>query len=126
MGDRLIVAVSTDDFNEKKGKKTVVPYADRSEIVKAIRFVDRVIPERSWEQKIDDIKKYGVSVFAIGDDWAGKFDHLKEYCEVFYLPRTEGISSTDMKRLLQILDQSHIKDLKLALDLISSIVERFQ
>ena len=66
-------------------------------IVEAIKYVDKVIPENSWEQKVDDIKKYNVDVFVMGDDWRGKFDDLKEYCEVVYLPRTEGISTTQIK-----------------------------
>lgn len=100
LGDYLIVAVSTDEFNQQKGKKTLIPYEQRIEIVKAIRYVDLVIPEYSWEQKIDDIKKYKVDIFVIGEDWKGKFDFLKEYCEVIYLPRTKGISTTDLKKSL--------------------------
>ncbi len=100
LGDYLIVAVSTDEFNEKKGKKTLIPYEQRAEIVKAIKYVDLVIPETCWEQKVDDIKKYNVDVFVIGEDWKGKFDYLKEYCEVVYLPRTKGISTTQLKKSL--------------------------
>lgn len=126
LGDYLIVAVSTDEFNAAKGKQTIVPFADRIEIVKNIKFVDLAIPESSWDQKARDCEKYGVSVFGMGHDWEGKFDELKQHCEVVYLPRTNGVSSTDMKRLLQVLDRSHVKDLKHALDLISSIVDRFE
>ena len=90
LGDELIVAVSTDEFNEIKGKKTIIPYAQRANIVEAIRYVDRVIPEESWEQKVTDILKYNVDVFAMGHDWEGKFDELKEYCEVKYLPRNSS------------------------------------
>ncbi len=100
MGDELIVAVSTDEFNTLKGKKTLIPFEQRSEIVESIKYVDRVIPENSWEQKIEDIKTYHVDVFAIGEDWKGEFDFLKEYCEVVYLPRTEGISTTKLKKSL--------------------------
>lgn len=125
LGDYLIVAVSTDEFNAAKGKQTIVPFADRIEIVKNIKFVDLAIPESSWDQKARDCEKYGVSVFGMGHDWEGKFDELKQYCEVVYLPRTNGVSSTDMKRLLQVLDRTHISDLKKALDIISSIVDRF-
>ncbi|QCI29080.1 glycerol-3-phosphate cytidylyltransferase [Caminibacter pacificus] len=100
IGDRLIVAVSTDEFNEIKGKKTIIPYEERAEIVANIKGVDLVIPEVSWEQKIEDIKKYNVDIFAIGDDWKGKFDFLKDYCEVIYLPRTHGISTTQIKQKL--------------------------
>lgn len=126
MGDRLIVGVSTDQFNESKGKQTIVGFEDRAAIVSSLQCVDFVIPEASWDQKVLDIKKHDVSVFGIGDDWSGQFDHLKAHCEVVYLSRTEGVSSTNLKRLLQVLDKSHIADLKTALDLISSIVERFE
>ncbi len=100
MADELIVAVSTDEFNKGKGKKVMIPYEQRAEIVGNIKCVDRVIPEESWEQKVDDIKKYSVDIFAIGDDWEGKFDFLKEYCEVVYLPRTKDISTTQLKKSL--------------------------
>ena len=70
---------------------------DRMAIVEAIRYVDKVIPETCWEQKVEDVQKYNVDVFVMGDDWKGKFDFLKEYCEVVYLPRTEGISTTQLK-----------------------------
>lgn len=100
LGDRLIVGVSTDEFNSIKGKKTLIPYEQRAEIVRAIKGVDLVIPENSWEQKPQDIKDHDVDAFAMGDDWAEKFDFLKEYCEVIYLPRTEDISSTELKKAL--------------------------
>lgn len=100
LGDRVIVAISTDEFNELKGKKTLIPYAQRHEIVSALRYVDLVIPEVSWEQKLSDVQAYSVDVFAIGDDWSGKFDYLKEHCEVTYLPRTAGISSSALKLAL--------------------------
>ena len=100
MSTRLIIAVSNDAFNEIKGKKTVIPYADRAEIVSNIKGVDLVIPESHWEQKIEDVQKYDVDTFAMGDDWEGKFDFLKEYCKVCYLPRTQGISTTQLKNRL--------------------------
>lgn len=100
MGDRLIVAVSTDEFNEGKGKKVLIPYSQRAAIVAAIDCVDLVIPETCWEQKLTDIKKYGVNIFAIGEDWSGKFDELKKYCDVVYLPRTKDISTTELKKSL--------------------------
>jgi len=97
-GDYLIVALSTDEFNAIKGKKAYYPYEHRKAILESIRYVDLVIPERSWEQKIEDVQKYDVDVFVMGDDWEGKFDFLKEYCEVIYLPRTVGISTTKIKQ----------------------------
>ena len=107
LGDKLIIAVSTDEFNELKGKKTIIPFDQRAEIVENIKGVDLVIPEKSWEQKIEDIKKYNVDIFAIGDDWKGKFDFLKDYCEVIYLPRTESISTTEIKQY--IATSKHLK-----------------
>ena len=97
LGDRLVVGVSTDEFNALKGKRSVVPFAHRSDIVRSIRFVDEVIGESAWEQKESDIKVLGVDVFTMGDDWYGKFDFLKPLVEVVYLPRTDGVSSTQLK-----------------------------
>lgn len=125
LGDKLIVGVSTDEFNALKGKKTVIPFADRAHIVENIKFVDLVIPEQNWEQKVTDIAKHKVDIFAMGSDWTGKFDELKKHCEVVYLPRTEGVSSTLLKDKLKLFDKAHIEELKQAVEIISSIVERF-
>ena len=100
LGERVIVAVSTDEFNALKGKKALVPYEERREIIEAIQYVDLVIPEYSWEQKEKDIADYTVDLFVIGDDWAGKFDYLKSHCQVFYIDRTQGVSSSAIKRAL--------------------------
>jgi glycerol-3-phosphate cytidylyltransferase len=100
LGDRLIVAVSTDEFNETKGKKTLIPYDQRASIVAALRQVDLVIPEKNWDQKILDIRNYEVDIFAMGDDWKGKFDFLADHCQVMYLTRTQDISTTKLKRSL--------------------------
>ena len=97
LGDYLIVAISTDEFNLLKGKKCYFSYEERKKIVEAIRYVDLVIPEKNWEQKIGNIKKYDIDIFVIGDDWEGKFDFLKSECDVVYLPRTDGISTTKIK-----------------------------
>jgi glycerol-3-phosphate cytidylyltransferase len=97
MGDYLIVGVSTDEFNARKGKRAIMSFEDRCEVVRSVRHVDLVIPENDWSQKIDDVLRYKVDVFAIGDDWAGKFDELKAFCEVVYLPRTVGVSSTMLR-----------------------------
>ena len=96
----LTVAISTDEFNLLKGKKTLIPFEQRKEIVENIRFVDRVIGEESWEQKVEDVKKYNIDTFAIGKDWEGKFDFLKDHCNVVYLDRTENISTTKLKKAL--------------------------
>jgi glycerol-3-phosphate cytidylyltransferase len=100
LGDYLIVALSTDEFNKLKNKKAYHDYEHRKVILEAIRYVDKVIPERTWEQKSDDILNYGVNTFVIGDDWKGKFDYLKSLCDVIYLPRTVGISTTKIKNNL--------------------------
>lgn len=98
LGDYLVVAVSTDEFNAIKGKKCYFSYEERAKMVEAIRYVDLVIPEETWEQKVKDIENYHIDVFVMGDDWKGKFDELKEYCEVVYLPRTPEISTTKIKK----------------------------
>ena len=97
MGDYLVVGLSTEEFNEIKGKPAYYTYEERKFILESIRYVDEVIPERNWEQKTDDVINHGISVFVIGDDWKGKFDFLKAHCEVVYLARTEGISTTKVK-----------------------------
>jgi len=103
MGDELIVAVSTDEFNKEKGKKVIIPFEQRAEIVSNIKCVDLVIPEVSWDQKDQDVKKFNIDIFAMGNDWEGQFDYLKEYCEVIYLNRTNGISTTNLKESLNTL-----------------------
>lgn len=100
LGDYLIVGISTDEFNHEKGKSSIFPYIHRKEILESIRFVDLVIPENTWDQKIQNIIDLRVDTFVMGDDWTGKFDFLKEYCEVIYLPRTENISTTELKQII--------------------------
>jgi glycerol-3-phosphate cytidylyltransferase len=97
MGDYLIVGLSTDDFNELKGKITKFSYWKRKEWLESIKYVDLIIPEEKWEQKITDIENYNVDIFVIGNDWKGKFDYLP--CKVIYLDRTKGISTTQIKQL---------------------------
>lgn len=99
LGDYLIVALSTEEFNELKGKKTYHNYQTRKMMLEAIRYVDLVIPEENWEQKINDIKKYNIDIVVMGSDWAGsdRFEYLKDYCNLVYLDRTEGISTTKIK-----------------------------
>ena len=96
MGDRLIVGVSTDEFNSIKHKSSFLAYEDRKKMVEAIKYVDLVIPEKNWDQKIDDIKKYNVDTLVMGDDWKGsdKFEYLKDYCNVVFLPKLPELSST--------------------------------
>lgn len=102
LGDYLIVALSTDEFNwSQKQKKSYFPYEQRKKLLEAIRYVDLVIPEESWEQKISDVREFRIDTFVMGNDWAGKFDFLKEYCDVVYLPRTPEISTTQIKQELK-------------------------
>ncbi len=98
-GDYLIVALSTDEFNSSKGKKSYFSFEERKEILEAIKYVDLVIPEESWEQKVDDVINYEIDEVVMGSDWEGsdRFEYLKEYCDVVYLDRTEGISTTKVK-----------------------------
>lgn len=101
LGDYLIVALSTDEFNATKGKRAAFGYEERKEDLEALRFVDLVIPEQNWEQKIQDVKDYHVDIFAMGDDWRGEFDFLKPHCEVVYFPRTPAISSTQIRAAMK-------------------------
>jgi len=97
-GDYLIVALSDDEFNKnQKSKETYFSYDERKQHLEAIRYVDLVIPEKTWNQKIHDIHLYQVDVFCMGDDWEGKFDFLKDYCEVVYFNRTVEISTSQIK-----------------------------
>lgn len=100
LGDYLVVAISTDEFNNLKGKESFFSYEERKLMLEAIKYVDEVIPEETWEQKINDVLNHKINVFTIGDDWEGKFDFLKEYCEVVYLSRTPNISTTEIKEAL--------------------------
>ncbi len=103
LGDYLVVAISTDEFNALKDKKAYHSFENRKAILESIKYVDKVIPENTWEQKKEDIIRENIDIFVMGDDWAGKFDDLKEYCEVVYLPRTDGISTSKIKNdLLQV------------------------
>lgn len=103
LGDYLIVALSTDEFNEQKGKHCFYPYETRKEMLESIRYVDLVIPEYSWDQKASDVEDYKVDVVVMGGDWAGspRFEYLRDKCELVYLDRTEGISTTDVKARLK-------------------------
>ena len=100
LGDYLIVGLSSDEFNQIKNKKSYYTYEQRKIILESCRYVDLVIPEYNWEQKTYDIQTYNVDIFVMGDDWEGKFDFLKKYCEVIYLPRTPNVSSRQTKKYL--------------------------
>lgn len=100
LGDYLIVGLSTDEFNQIKGKKSLYNYEQRKKILESLRFVDLVIPEKNWEQKEKDIVDYSVDIFVMGSDWVNKFDNLSKFCEVIYLPRTSGVCSTETKKYI--------------------------
>lgn len=104
-GDYLIVALSTDEFNWKeKNKKCYFSYEKRKKLLESIRYVDLVIPEERWDQKVSDVKLYHIDTFIMGDDWVNKFDFLSEETnvEVLYLPRTPEISTTQIKNDLKV------------------------
>lgn len=122
LGDRLVVGVSTDEFNAGKGKTSVMPYAHRSEIVRAVRYVDDIFPESSWDQKRADIQRERAGIFAMGDDWVGKFDDLGDVCEVVYLPRTRDVSSTEVRQLLHGLQEERVMELRRATEHVLALV----
>lgn len=99
LGDVLVVGLSTDEFNREKGKRSYFTFGERYKLLQLVPSIDLIIPESSWEQKIDDINKYNIDIFVMGSDWTGKFDYLKDYCEVVYLPRTDNISSSQIKEV---------------------------
>ena len=99
LGDYLVVVLSTDEFNwNENQKKCYFSQEDRKKMLEAIRYVDLVVPEENWDQKRSDVQKYNIDTFVMGDDWKGKFDFLKDLCEVVYLPRTPDISTTQIKK----------------------------
>lgn len=120
---KVIVAISTDEFNLEKGKKAIIPFAQRKEIVESIKYVDLVIPEKSWEQKFEDVKKYNVDLFVMGKDWEGKFDFLKEICEVKYLCRTENVSTSELKKNLSKFLSIEVDDIKQVIDILHSLMK---
>lgn len=123
LGDRLVVGVSTDEFNATKGKKTVIPFDQRVEILSAIKHVDEVFAERDWSQKREDIRRYQANIFAMGDDWAGRFDELSDQVNVVYLPRTTGISTTDLKALITTLEREKVDAVRHALSNVSRLLD---
>jgi len=114
LGDYLIVGLSTDEFNKLKNKDYFLPYKQRKAILEAIKYVDKIIPEKNWEQKISDVKKYNIDIFVMGDDWKRKFDELNKYCKVVYLKRTPNISTTFLKNDIvnKISSKNHDKKTK--------------
>ena len=126
LGDRLCVGVSSDAFNSTKGKRCIMPYDNRAAIVRAMRCVDEVFPEHHWEQKREDIDRCGADVLVMGDDWTGKFDDLKDVCDVQYLPRTEGISTTDIKKTLSAFRGDKLDELRKGIEGLQSIIKQLE
>lgn len=112
MGDKLVVGLSTDSFNQLKGKNVVIPFADRKEVLLSCRYVDGVFEEDCWEQKRDDLIRENADIFAIGDDWAGKFDDLEDIVKVLYLPRTKDISTTELKTVMREINEEKVREAK--------------
>jgi glycerol-3-phosphate cytidylyltransferase len=115
LGGRLLVGISSDEFNKVKGKSSFYSYEERAEIVLSSKYVDEVFPENNWKQKRMDILKYKADIFSIGDDWIGKFDELKDICEVIYLPRTEDISTTEIKSKLSKINFNDLEKVERSL-----------
>lgn len=120
LGDSLVVGISTDEFNAVKGKKTIIDFAHRLEIVQSLRCVDKVFPETCWEQKRTDIARFKAGALVMGHDWNGKFDFLKNQCEVVYLPRTRGISTTELKAGIAAQGRSNVEDVRKALEILAA------
>lgn len=118
LGDRLIVGVSTDKFNIEKGKRAIFNYLYRAEIVGSLKGVDQVIPEETWAQKTEDIRRHDVDLLVMGEDWAGQFDHLSDVCEVRYLPRTRNVSTTSIKDAIDRLSSVGDADLVSAIEIL--------
>ena len=123
LGDQLIVGISSDEFNSIKGKKSFFSYEERAEIVESCKYVTYVFPEHHWEQKKEDILAYNATIFAMGDDWEGKFDELSDLCEVVYLPRTEDISTTEIKNALSNVNFSELDKIEASLHDVINIVK---
>ncbi|GAA0815241.1 glycerol-3-phosphate cytidylyltransferase [Colwellia asteriadis] len=122
LGDQLIVGISSDEFNLLKGKNSFFSYEERAEILESCKFVSKVFPEHNWAQKRDDIIKYGASIFAMGDDWHGEFDDLRDLCEVIYLPRTEDVSTTEIKKALSNVNSENLDQIESSLHDVINIV----
>ena len=112
LGDYLVVALSTDEFNASKGKQAYHNYETRKKMLEAIRYVDLVIPENCWEPKLDDVKDYHIDTVVMGGDWKGsdKFDYLKDYCNLVFLDRTPGVSTSQIKNELGLKDAENGKN----------------
>jgi len=125
LADELIVGVATDEFNTLKGKRSMITFEQRAEIVASLRMVHTVIPESNWEQKRDDIESHGVDLFVMGNDWNGKFDDLGDLCDVVYLPRTSDISSSEIRDAVHAFSPGEMERLQQSLKAISEVIRAF-
>lgn len=123
LGDRLFVGISSDEFNTQKGKNSFFSFEERAEILESCKYVSKVFPEHNWQQKRSDIIKYEASIFAMGDDWKGKFDDLSDLCKVVYLPRTEDISTTEIKTALSKVNTDELDKIESSLHDVINIVK---
>ncbi|WP_318074028.1 MULTISPECIES: adenylyltransferase/cytidyltransferase family protein [unclassified Vibrio] len=123
LGKELYVGISSDEFNEIKGKTSFFSFEERAEIVSSCKYVDFVFKEDNWEQKVDDVVKYNADIFAIGDDWKGEFDFLEDKCRVVYLPRTKDISTTKIKGTLSSISKGDLDRIESSLHDIIGLVK---
>lgn len=126
LGDRLVVGCSTDEFNAIKGKKAILSYEQRIEVLQSCRYVDAVFPENHWDQKRDDIVREKADIFSMGDDWLGKFDHLGDLCKVVYLTRTSNISTTDIRHIVKAFRQDEVRRAKAAAQHLVDLIEQME
>ena len=124
LGDKLVVGLSTDEFNLVKGKKTIIPYADRREVLLACQYVDDVFKEHNWEQKREDLIREQATIFAMGDDWAGKFDDLQDIVKVLYLPRTQDISTTELKTVINQIHDEKLREIRNVASHLNALIEK--
>lgn len=124
LGDRLVVGVSSDEFNKVKGKRSVFPYEHRAKIVSSLKCVDEVFPEHDWGQKESDIIRLKADIFVMGHDWEGKFDDYSRLCEVRYLTRTDGISTTELKAALSAFQDHKVVELMQGIKALQSLVQQ--
>ena len=124
LGDRLVVGLSSDEFNTVKGKNVVIPYEDRKEILLSCRYVDDVFQENCWEQKRDDLEREGADIFAMGDDWIGKFDDLQDIVKVVYLPRTQDVSTTELKTVINQVYDEKLREVRNVASHLNTLIEK--
>jgi len=123
LGDRLVVGLSSDEFNTEKGKTVIIPYEQRKVILESCRYVDGVFPEQNWQQKRQDIRDQNADIFAMGDDWIGKFDDLGDLCDVVYLPRTKDVSTTEVKQLVKALHDDKMTEIRAHVQFLAKLTD---